>query len=455
MQKNGKILIADDDKSILKSLSILLENDFEKVETISNPNLILSTFQKENYDVVLLDMNFSAGINSGNEGIYWLNEILKLDTQAIVVMITAYGDVDLAVKALKEGATDFISKPWNNEKLITTLKSALKIRSSQIEINKLNKDKQNLSEELNKSEKFIGSSNAINNILSVIDKVSNTDANILILGENGTGKELIAKELHRKSNRKNNPFITVDLGTLSESLFESELFGHKKGAFTDAKDERIGRFEIANEGTLFLDEIGNIPILLQSKLLTAIQNKEITPVGANNPVKIDIRLICATNKNLTELINHGLFREDLFYRINTIQIDLPALREREKDAILIAEHYLKFFSSKYEKPLLKFSRTSIETLLNYNWPGNIRELKHTIEKAVILSSDNVLQPKDLMLKQDSSNKNKDNWPLKFEEIEKTAIQRALKNNSGKIIDAAKELGLTRQTLHNKINKYKL
>jgi DNA-binding NtrC family response regulator len=455
MQKKGKILIADDEKSILKSLSILLENDFEKVEIISNPNLILSTFQKENYDVILLDMNFSAGINSGNEGIYWLNEILKVDKQAIVVMITAYGDVDLAVKALKEGATDFISKPWNNEKLITTIKSALKIRSSQIEINKLNKDKQNLSKELNKSEKILGTSPAIKEVLSVIEKVSNTDANMLILGENGTGKELIAKELHRKSDRKNNPFITVDLGTLSESLFESELFGHKKGAFTDAKDERIGRFEIANGGTLFLDEIGNIPISLQSKLLTVIQNKEITPVGANNPVKIDIRLICATNKNLSDLINQGLFREDLFYRINTIQIDLPSLKEREGDIVLIAEYYMRFFSSKYEKPLLKFSKTSIETLLNYNWPGNIRELKHTIEKAVILSSDNVLQPKDLMLKQDYSNKNKDSWPLKFEEIEKTAIQRALKNNSGKIIGAAKELGLTRQTLHNKINKYKL
>ncbi len=455
MQKKVKLLIADDDKNILKSLSILLENDFEKVDTISNPNLIISSFQKENYDVVLLDMNFSAGINSGNEGIYWLNEILKIDKQAIVVMITAYGDVDIAVKALKEGATDFISKPWNNEKLITTLKSALKIRSSQIEINKLNKDKQNLSEELNKSEKILGTSAAINSVLSVIDKVSNTDANILILGENGTGKELIAKEIHRKSDRKNNPLITVDLGTLSESLFESELFGHKKGAFTDAKDERIGRFEIANGGTLFLDEIGNIPISLQSKLLTAIQNKEITPVGANNPVKINIRLICATNKNLTELINHGLFREDLFYRINTIQIDLPALRERENDAILIAEHYLRFFSSKYEKPLLKFSKTAIETLLNYNWPGNIRELKHSIEKAVILCSSNILQAADLMLKQESINNKSDNWPLKFEEIEKTAIQRALKNNSGKIIDAAKELGLTRQTLHNKINKYKL
>lgn len=453
MQNKGKLLIVDDDKSILRSLKILLDDEFEIVKTISNPNLILSEYQKGNYDVVLLDMNFSAGLNTGNEGIFWLNEILKIDIHAIIILITAYGDVDLTVKAIKEGATDFVIKPWNNEKLISTLKSALKIRQSQLKIKKLDKEKDTLSAELNKStEKTIGSSPAMNKIFSFIDKVAGTDANLLILGENGTGKELIARKIHQKSKRSSKPMISVDLGTITETLFESELFGHKKGAFTDAKEDRIGRFEVANEGTLFLDEIGNIPVSLQSKLLTALQKREIIPLGSNTPIPIDIRLISATNKNLDELIQQGLFRDDLYYRINTIQIDLPPLRERQDDIIQIAEYYLKIFTLKYEKHLLKFSKNAIDTLQKYNWPGNIRELKHSIEKAVILSSGNTLQADDFMLKKVTNNSD---WPLKFEEIEKEAIKRALANNRGIIVDAAKELGLTRQTLHNKINKYKL
>lgn len=453
MQNKGKLLIVDDDKSILRSLKILLDDEFEIVKTISNPNLILSEYQKGNYDVVLLDMNFSAGLNTGNEGIFWLNEILKTDIHAIIILITAYGDVDLTVKAIKEGATDFVIKPWNNDKLISTLKSALKIRQSQLKINKLDKEKDTLSAELNKSaEKTIGSSPAMIKIFSFIDKVACTDANVLILGENGTGKELIAREIHQKSKRSSKPMISVDLGTITETLFESELFGHKKGAFTDAKEDRIGRFEVANGGTLFLDEIGNIPVSLQSKLLTALQKREIIPLGSNTTVPIDIRLISATNKNLDELIQQGLFRDDLYYRINTVQIDLPALRERQDDIIQIAEYYLKIFTAKYEKHLLKFSKNAIDTLQNYNWPGNIRELKHTIEKAVILSSGKTLQTDDFMLKKVTNNSD---WPLKFEEIEKAAIKRALANNRGIIVDAAKELGLTRQTLHNKINKYKL
>lgn len=455
MNKNGKILIVDDDKSILKSLNILLENEFSFIKCISNPNLVLSEYQTGNYDVVLLDMNFSAGINSGNEGIYWLQELLKLDNEAIVVMITAYGDMETAVKAIKKGATDFMAKPWNNEKLITTLKSALKIRLSQTEIKKLNQERKNLNEELNKSDKIIGASEAIKKIYGLIDKVANTDANVLILGENGTGKELIAREIHRKSNRKNDPMISVDLGTISESLFESELFGHKKGAFTDAKDDRTGRLEIANNGTLFLDEIGNVPVSLQSKLLTVLQNREVVPLGSNKAVPINIRLISATNKNIEKLIHEGLFRDDLFYRINTIQIDLPPLRDREDDIILIAEYYLKIFANKYDKPKLKFSTKSLEILSKYKWPGNIRELKHSIEKAVILCNGNALQPEDFMLKVGADLKKHGEWPLKYEDIEKMAIERALKNNSGKIVDAAKELGLTRQTLHNKIKKYKL
>ncbi len=453
MRNKGKLLIVDDDKSILRSLKMLLDDEFEIVDTISNPNLITSDYRKENYDVVLLDMNFSAGLNTGNEGIFWLNEILKIDSHAIIIMITAYGDVDLAVKAIKAGATDFIIKPWNNEKLIYTLKSALKIRQSQLKIIKLDKEKDTLSAEINKStEKIIGSSPAMSKIFELIDKVAVTDANVLILGENGTGKELIAREIHQKSKRSSKPMISVDLGTISETLFESELFGHKKGSFTDAKEDRTGRFEVADKGSLFLDEIGNIPVSLQSKLLTTLQKREIIPLGSNTPVPIDIRLISATNKNLDELIQQGLFRDDLFYRINTVQIELPPLRERQDDIIQIAEYYLKIFTNKYEKDQLKFSKSAIDSLLNYHWPGNIRELKHTIEKAVILSSGKSLQADDFILKQASV---KSDWPLKFEEIEKAAIKRALTNNKGVIVEAAKELGLTRQTLHNKINKYEL
>jgi len=453
MLSKGKLLIVDDDKNILRSLKILLDDEFEIIKTISNPNLLISDYQKKTYDVVLLDMNFSAGLNTGNEGFFWLNEILKIDKQAVVILITAYGDVDLAVKAIKEGATDFVIKPWNNEKLVTTLKSALKIRQSQLEIEQLSKEKDTLSDEINKpTEKIIGSSPEMVKVFSLIDKVAKTDVNILILGENGTGKELIAKEIHRKSKRKSKPMISIDMGTIAESLFESELFGHKKGSFTDAKEDRTGRFEIANKGTLFLDEIGNIPISLQAKILTTLQKREITPIGSNTIVPIDIRLISATNKNLDELIQEGLFREDLYYRINTVQIELPSLRQRKDDIIPIAEYYLKMFASKYEKPLLKFSSNAINTLQSYLWPGNIRELKHTIEKAVILCSGNILNSDDFMLKQAPM---KSDWPLKFEEIEKAAIKRALTNNKGVIVEAAKELGLTRQTLHNKIKKYDL
>lgn len=451
--QTGKILIVDDDKSILRSLEILLENEFELVKTISNPNLILSEYQKGSYDVVLLDMNFSTGINTGNEGLFWLNEILKTDEKAIIVLITAYGEVDLAVKAMKEGATDFIIKPWNNEKLIYTLKSACKIRQSQLEINKLAKENDSLNAEINKSkEKIIGSSKLMNKIYSMIDKVAPTDANILILGENGTGKELIAKEIHRKSKRNLKPMFSIDMGTISESLFESELFGHKKGAFTDAKEDRMGRFEIANGGTLFLDEISNIPVSLQSKILTALQKREIVPIGSNTPVSIDVRLITATNKNPEALIQEGLFREDLYYRINTVQVELPPLRDRQDDIIQIAKYYLGIFASKYEKKQLQFSAGAVSTLKNYHWPGNIRELKHAIEKAVILSNGNILKAEDFMLKQEPKTSE---WPLKFDEIEKIAIQRALQNNAGKMIDAAKELGLTRQTLYNKLKKYNL
>jgi len=453
MQKEGNILIVDDDKSILRSLKLLLEDEFKSVYTISNPNLLIKEYQDKEIDIVLLDMNFSAGINTGNEGIYWLNEILKVDPKASVLLITAYGDVNLAVKAMKEGATDFVIKPWNNEKLIYSLKTALKIKNSQNKIDKLSKNNETLSSEINKTnDQIIGSSSSMNQILKLVEKVAATDANILILGENGTGKELIAREVHRKSHRKNKPLISIDMGTITENLFESELFGHKKGAFTDAKEDRTGRFEIAHEGTLFLDEISNIPVTMQSKLLTVLQKQEIVPVGSNNAVSINVRLITATNKDLEKSIEQGLFREDLYYRINTIKIELPPLRKRKDDILDIADYYLQYFSSKYNKFNLKLDKDAKDALMQYQWPGNIRELKHTIEKAVILCEKETLQATDFILSTESKVKE---WPLKFEEIEKKAIQRALLNNSGKIIDAAKELGLTRQTLHNKIKKYNL
>ncbi|MEE4196694.1 MAG: sigma-54 dependent transcriptional regulator [Bacteroidales bacterium] len=453
MKSKGKLLIADDDKNILKSLSILLDHEFEKVDTLSNPNLIISSYQKESYDLVLLDMNFSAGLNTGNEGIFWLHEILKIDPGATVIFITAYGDINLAVKAMKQGATDFIIKPWNNEKLIQTIKSALKIRESRLKINKLARNNESLSGEINKpADRIIGSSDAMKEIFTVIDKVAATEANILITGENGTGKELIAKEIHRRSKRKSKPMITIDMGSIPEPLFESELFGHTRGAFTDAKDDKTGRLEIADGGTLFLDEISNLPLPLQAKLLTVLQKHQITPVGSNSLVPVDIRLITATNKNPEEMIQKGLFREDLFYRINTVQIELPPLRKRKEDIPEIAAYYLKTYTQKYEKTGVQFSTQAITILQHHDWPGNIRELKHTIEKAVILCSHNLLEPDDFMLKQKKSKKE---WPLKFEEIEKKAIVRALENNAGKITEAARELGLTRQTLYNKIKKYNL
>lgn len=454
--KIGKVLIADDDKSVLRSLEIYLEQYFEKVKTINNPNQILHELQVDSYNAVLLDMNFRAGQVSGNEGIFWLREINKLKIESSVVMFTAYGDLDLAVEAMKEGAIDFILKPWNNEKLLTTLQNAVQLNISQNRIKELEDKTDSLNKVINESEaEIIGSSKIMNDLLKTIEKVAITDANILLLGENGTGKELIARRIHNLSSRISNPLITVDLGSLNENLFESELFGHTKGAFTGAGNEKIGRFQIASGGTLFLDEIGNIPLLLQSKLLSSLQNRIIYPVGSTKPIDIDVRLISATNRIIPRMISEGLFREDLYYRINTIQIDIPPLRERGEDIILIAQHYLKIYSSKYEKLGLKLSEEAINCMLNYGWPGNIRELRHAVEKAVILSEKSILTAKDFAFNKTVYIENKEEWPLKFEEIERKAIVRALQNNRGRIIDAAVELGLTRQTLRNKMIKYQI
>ena len=453
---NGKLLIVDDHKQVLKALIQMLEPEFESITGISNPNQIISYINKEEYDVILLDMNFSAGVNTGNEGIYWLNRILKSDPLAAVVMITAYSDVNLAVRAIKEGATDFVVKPWDNNKLITSLQAALKLRQTKIENKKLRERQKQINKGIiNQSDPLIGKSQPIENVLQVIKKVARTDANVLVIGENGTGKELIVKEIHNNSRRADEAFISIDIGTITETLFESEMFGHIKGAFTDAKEDKTGWFETASGGTLFLDEIGNLSLTMQSKLLTAIQNRVIHKVGSKTPIPFDIRLICATNKNLEEMVSNNLFREDLFYRINTIVIEIPPLRERGEDIVLLAEHFLKEYSGKYEKFSLKFSSKTLDKLMKYNWPGNVRELRHTIEKAVILCESDILTPDDFLISHLSQQNSLRQKPPTFSEIEKQALQSALNNNNGSVMKASKELDIARQTMYNKMQKYNL
>jgi DNA-binding NtrC family response regulator len=452
----GKLLIVDDHKQVLKALIQLLEAEFDNITGISNPNQITSYINKEEFDVILLDMNFSAGVNTGNEGIYWLNRILKSDPAAVVVMITAYADVSLAVRAIKEGATDFIVKPWDNHKLITTLQAAFKLRQSKVENRKLRERQKQLNKGIIKQYgQLIGRSQAMENVLKVMKKVARTDADVLVIGENGTGKELIVKDIHNNSHRADEAFVSIDIGTITETLFESEMFGHIKGAFTDAKEDKTGWFETASGGTLFLDEIGNLSLSMQSKLLTAIQNRVIYKVGSKTPIPFDIRLICATNKNLEDLVSKNLFREDLYYRINTIVIEIPPLRDRGDDIVLLAEHFLKEYAGKYEKFYLKFSSKTLDKLMKYNWPGNVRELRHTVEKAVILSDSDVLMPDDFIISHPAQQTNHQEEPSTFAEIEKQAVQIALRNNHGNVLKASKELGLARQTMYNKMQKYNL
>ena len=448
----GNILVVDDNKSILSTLEILLSGEFKKVTTLSDPNQIPTELRKNEYNLVILDMNFHSGVNTGNEGIYWLGRIKESNPEISVVMITAYGDIDLAVKALKAGASDFVLKPWDNKKLLATLKLAIQLNLSIKEVSHLKERESELKKEINRNQKYIiGSSPKIMGVLSMVRKVAKTDANILITGENGTGKELIAQEIHRQSARSKEVMVNVDMGALSESLFESELFGHIKGAFTDARESRQGKFEIADKGTLFLDEIGNISFHLQSKLLSAIENRQISRIGSNQLINTDIRLICATNKDIEGMVRNGLFREDLLYRINTIHIELPPLRERGDDIIVLADFFIKKYTYKYNKPILKMNQQTHDRLLKYSWPGNIRELQHTIEKAVILSESSILKPEDLNLKNPGSAINKDSLTT-IEEMEHQMIQQALEKNSGNFTAAAEQLGITRQTLYNRIKK---
>ena len=448
------ILILDDNKSVLTALELLLQSEFDNIYTLKNPNSLISTIQQQNIDVILLDMNFTAGINSGNEGIFWLNQIQKYDPTISVIMITAYGDVELAVKAVKEGAFDFILKPWDNSKLLSTIHASLKLRKSKIDNVSLLKTTHTLKQELKPlSQLLIGQSEPMKQVMEIVKKVAATDANIFIMGENGTGKELIANEIHMYSNRNEEVMFRVDMGAISETLFESELFGHAKGSFTDAKEERIGKFEAADKGTLFLDEIGNLPLSLQAKMLATLQNRTIIKLGSNTPIPIDIRLISATNRDLNAMISDGLFREDLLYRINTITIELPPLRDRGNDIVLIAEYYLSKYANKYEKHGLKINQKAMQKLLKCNWPGNVRELQHTIEKAVILADDKVLNENSSILNDDSTNFQGDLQNLTIEEMEKEMILTSIHKEKGNLSAVAKKLGITRQTLYNKIKKY--
>ncbi len=444
-----RILIVDDNRAILSALSILLSSHFKEVITLTSPKEIPSILRCKDVDIVLLDMNFTASINSGNEGLFWLSEIKKIKSTLPVVVFTAYADIELAVEAIKRGATDFVVKPWDNSKLIKTLCEASK------------KDK-NLkgksSKANNKSDMYWGESTSMLTLKHTIEKVASTDVNILITGENGTGKEVLAREIHNKSLRARNNLVTVDMGAITETLFESELFGHVKGSFTGAHADRIGKFEEAKGGTLFLDEIGNLPYHLQAKLLTALQSRTIVKVGSNKPEEIDVRLVCATNMNLEKMVEQGTFREDLFYRINTIQTHIPSLSERKGDIIPLAKRFILNYCDKYQKSISDITPDGTLALKNHKWAGNIRELQHTIEKAVILCDGDSISSKDLLLK--AQTKRPDVADISeeattLENIEKQAIEKAMMRNSGNMSAVAQDLGITRQTLYNKIKKYNL
>src|SRR5690554_125175 len=455
---SGKILFIDDNEDLLKAAKIFLRRHFDKVDTETNPNLLPILLHNEQYDVVMLDMNFTKEVNSGQEGFYWLDRILQLDSSAVVVLVTAYGDINLAVKAIKEGATDFVLKPWDNDKLLGTLHAALQLRQSKLEVQDLKNHQKLLYDDLDSHFKnIIGQSPAMLKVFETIQKVAKTDANILILGENGTGKELIARAIHRSSKRHREAFVSVDLGAITPTLFESELFGHKKGAFTDARADRTGRFEQANKGTLFLDEIGNISPASQAKLLTVLQNRKVTPVGGNQEKDINIRLISATNMPLAKMVGENAFRQDLLYRLNTIEIQLPALRERVEDIPLLADHFIRLYATKYHKDIRKASEPLIKRMQKYSWPGNIRELQHGIERAVIMSNQNVLQPEDMFFQSapERSEKSVSLDHLNIEDVERILIRKALEKHHGHITNAAQELGLTRSSLYRRLEKYGL
>lgn len=442
----GKILIVDDDVDVLRAARLLLKRHFEQVDFEKNPQKIPYLVTNFDYDVILLDMNFTRDLSSGKEGFEWLDRILDVKPDMAVVLFTAYGDVEMAVRAIKAGAVDFVLKPWENDKLLATIQAAYNKKNN----NTATKEPAQSQPQTT----LIGNSPAMMQVMDTVNRVAGTDANILILGENGTGKDLLARHIHQLSLRNQKPFVSVDLGAISESLFESELFGHVKGAFTDAREDRIGRFEEAAEGTIFLDEIGNITLPFQAKLLTVLQNRYVTKVGANKNIPINVRLICATNRDIVQMTTQQQFRQDLLYRINTIEINLPPLRERVEDIVPLAEHFLQVYRDKYKRPVSSLHESLIAQLQQYDWPGNIRELQHAIERAVILSLGRSLQPKDVFLKSASAGQAL-NTGYNLEEMERNMIHQAMKKCNGNITEAARELGLSRAALYRRLEKYNI
>jgi len=442
----GKILIVDDDMDVLRAARLLLKRHFEQVDFERNPQKIPYLVSNFDYDVILLDMNFTRDLSSGKEGFEWLDRILDLKPQSSVVMFTAYGDVEMAVRAIKAGATDFVLKPWENEKLLATMQAAFNKHRAATQ---KEKPSSNTDGEL-----ITGNSAAMQQVMDTVNRVAATDANILILGENGTGKDMLARHIHHLSQRNKQPFVSVDLGAISETLFESELFGHVKGAFTDAREDRNGRFEEANSGTIFLDEIGNISLPFQAKLLTVLQNRSVTKVGSNKTIPVDVRLICATNRHIQQMASQHLFRQDLLYRINTIEIQLPPLRERVEDIVPLAEHFLQLYRDKYKRTVNSLHESLVQQLKQYDWPGNIRELQHAIERAVILSQGKSLMPKDVFVKSPAKEQELDTG-YNLEEMERTIITQAMKKVNGNITEAARELGLSRAALYRRLEKYNL
>jgi DNA-binding NtrC family response regulator len=455
---DAKLLIVDDDKDVLLAAKLFLKQHINIVHTEEKPDNIPDLLRNEVYDLILLDMNFSRDATSGKEGFHWLNKILEIDPSVIVILITGYGDIELAVQGIKEGATNFLLKPWENKKLLATITTSLQLKKSKGELSEL-KSKQKRQPRGHEPDDrvLIGQSPAMEKVLLTAEKVAITDANVLILGENGTGKELIARAIHNSSKRKDEVFISVDLGAITETLFESELFGFKKGAFTDAKEDRAGRFEAANKGTIFLDEIGNLSLSLQSKLLSVLQNRTVVRLGTNTEIPIDVRLICATNMPLYQMVNESKFRQDLLYRINTVEINVPPLRERIEDIPLLVEHFLQLYCDKYKMQLKRVNTPTLKRLEKHTWPGNIRELQHAVERAVIMSESVYLEPDDFFLSkteeeaQDSINTSN----MNLEETEKMLIRKVIDKHGGNISKAAKELGLTRASLYRRIEKYGL
>ena len=450
----SKILIIDDDRDVLETARMFLKQEFATVKLVDDPENLRRTIDVREFDVILLDMNFKKGMNDGEEGFYWLEHIRSIDRDAVVILITAYGEVDLAVQAMKKGAVDFVTKPWKNQKLLATIHAALQIRNSRKEIERLKITQEKLSDDIDgQFTDFIGSSPAIQRIQDLVDRVAGTDADVLILGENGTGKEVVARAIHRRSGRSDNVFITVDLGALSESLFESELFGYVKGAFTDAKQDKPGRFELADGGTLFLDEIGNLSLPLQAKLLTVLQQRKIQRLGSTRETPVNFRLICATNMDLHEMVSTRQFRQDLLYRINTVEIRVPALRERFEDIVPLSEYFLNRYGQKYKRPGMRIEKSVLTRLRKYQWPGNIRELQHAIERAVILNEGKVIQTADLLINTGIPPKPNEDTPRTMDEMEKQFILESLQKHEGNVTNTAKTLGMTRTALYRRMKKH--